>query len=84
MHRFITTPIKVMQLTGKLSGSWLVRAIFDRLEVEQGDLQFEFGDNMVVTLKDVNSGWWEGYRNGALGYIPSNYVEEIVIFCELN
>jgi hypothetical protein len=54
------------------------RAIFDYAEEDpqSKSLQFNKGDIITIIQKD-DSGWWKGELNGKMGWLPSNFVEEI-------
>lgn len=53
-----------------------VRALWDYVEEENGDLSFKAGDIVMVTDKSDIDGWWEGEYGGRRGFFPSNYVEK--------
>ncbi|GAM24778.1 hypothetical protein SAMD00019534_079530, partial [Acytostelium subglobosum LB1] len=57
-------------------GKKLVRAVWDCIPEQEGDLEFYVGDIISVTTKDDESGWWIGTLNGRSGLFPRNYVEE--------
>jgi len=43
----------------------------------EGDLSFNEGDTIDVLDQSDSSGWWQGSLNGAVGFFPSNFVEQI-------
>ncbi|EFA82833.1 hypothetical protein PPL_04528 [Heterostelium album PN500] len=55
----------------------LVRAVWDCIPEQEGDLEFYVGDIISVITKDDESGWWMGTSNGRTGLFPANYVEEM-------
>eukprot|EP01132_Coremiostelium_polycephalum_P007839 gene7839-9653_t len=54
----------------------IVRAIWDCVPEQEGDLSFKVGDIISVISKDDESSWWLGSCNGRTGLFPSNYVRE--------
>ncbi|KAI9260717.1 ras guanine nucleotide exchange factor domain-containing protein [Phascolomyces articulosus] len=59
-----------------------VRALHPFHSPEQSSLSFERGD-FIDVLAQLESGWWDGWCNGARGWFPSNYVEMINVNPEL-
>ncbi|KAI7869234.1 ras guanine nucleotide exchange factor domain-containing protein [Spinellus fusiger] len=53
-----------------------VRALYPFHSKEKSSLCFEKNDSIDV-LTQLDSGWWDGWCNGARGWFPSNYVEII-------
>ncbi|KAI8141357.1 ras guanine nucleotide exchange factor domain-containing protein [Fennellomyces sp. T-0311] len=53
-----------------------VRALHPFQSPEQSSLSFEKGD-FIDVLAQLESGWWDGWCNGARGWFPSNYVEMV-------
>ncbi|XP_054929582.1 tyrosine-protein kinase Btk isoform X1 [Dermacentor andersoni] len=54
----------------------LVTALYSFQAIEKGDLSLEAGKEYIV-LDDTGEHWWQVKdKNGAVGFIPSNYVEE--------
>jgi len=55
------------------------RALFDFNGVEEGDLSFKEGEQILIVNVPDDSEWWEGITtNGARGLLPSNYVERVI------
>jgi len=52
------------------------KALFDYEAADNTILSFKQGDIISIIGKDA-SGWWSGSVRGAVGYFPSNFVEEI-------
>eukprot|EP01103_Thecamoeba_quadrilineata_P010052 TRINITY_DN2073_c1_g4_i1.p1 TRINITY_DN2073_c1_g4~~TRINITY_DN2073_c1_g4_i1.p1 ORF type:complete len:1062 (+),score=394.84 TRINITY_DN2073_c1_g4_i1:58-3186(+) len=52
-----------------------VIALFDCEPEEEGDLCFNAGD--IIDILAMDEGWWTGALRGAIGILPSNYVEVI-------
>ncbi|KAI9311849.1 ras guanine nucleotide exchange factor domain-containing protein [Dichotomocladium elegans] len=55
-----------------------VRALHSFQSPEQSSLSFQKGDTIDV-LSQLESGWWDGWCNGARGWFPSNYVEMVSV-----
>jgi len=53
------------------------RALYDYTGENEGDLSFNEGDTIDVLDQSDSSGWWQGSLNGAVGFFPSNFVEQI-------
>ncbi|PLN78236.1 hypothetical protein BDW42DRAFT_175255 [Aspergillus taichungensis] len=53
-----------------------VRALFDFLPSEPGELQFRKGD-IIAVLESVYKDWWKGSLRGQTGIFPLNYVEKL-------
>eukprot|EP01132_Coremiostelium_polycephalum_P001301 gene1301-1643_t len=53
-----------------------VRGLYDYVASCDTELSFHEGDILTVTEQD-SSGWWFAELNGATGFVPQNYVEEI-------
>ncbi|KAG0076781.1 hypothetical protein BGZ93_000712 [Podila epicladia] len=51
-----------------------VRAKWDFLSKEEGDLSFKFGDTINV-VEFVNADWWRGALSTNVGVFPVNYVQ---------
>ncbi|GAM28818.1 hypothetical protein SAMD00019534_119940 [Acytostelium subglobosum LB1] len=58
------------------AGKKLVRAVWDCISEQEGDLEFYVGDIISVISKD-EGGWWMGTVHGRTGMFPANYVEEM-------
>jgi signal transducing adaptor molecule len=53
-----------------------VRALFDFLPSEPGELEFKKGD-VIAVLESVYKDWWRGSLRGKTGIFPLNYVEKL-------
>ena len=53
-----------------------VRALFDFVPSEAGELQFRKGD-IIAVLESVYKDWWKGSLRGHTGIFPLNYVEKL-------
>ncbi|KAG8532778.1 uncharacterized protein KY384_002656 [Bacidia gigantensis] len=53
-----------------------VRALYDFVPSEPGELQFRKGDTIAV-LESVYKDWWKGSLRGQTGIFPLNYVEKL-------
>ncbi|MDI1489769.1 MAG: signal transducing kinase of the PAK [Ramalina farinacea] len=53
-----------------------VRALFDFVPSEAGELQFRKGD-IIAVLESVYKDWWKGSLKGQTGIFPLNYVEKL-------
>lgn len=53
-----------------------VRALYDFLPSEPGELQFRKGD-MIAVIESVYKDWWKGSLRGQTGIFPLNYVEKL-------
>ncbi|KAK5156837.1 hypothetical protein LTR04_005525 [Oleoguttula sp. CCFEE 6159] len=53
-----------------------VRALFDFVPSEAGELQFRKGD-IIAVLESVYKDWWKGSLRGQTGIFPLNYVEKL-------
>jgi signal transducing adaptor molecule len=53
-----------------------VRALFDFVPSEPGELQFRKGD-IIAVLESVYKDWWKGSLRGQTGIFPLNYVEKL-------
>lgn len=51
-----------------------VKALFDFVPQEDGELAFSRGDTIEVIEKD-DPNWWKGKLNDKEGLFPSNYVD---------
>lgn len=50
-------------------------ALFPHQGLSPNELSFQSGDVLYILRKDPG-GWWEAELNGAIGWIPHNYVQE--------
>lgn len=53
-----------------------VRALFDFVPSEAGELQFRKGD-VIAVIESVYKDWWKGSLRGQTGIFPLNYVEKL-------
>lgn len=53
-----------------------VRAVFDYLATEPGELSIKKGD-LIGVLEEDSTGWWKGELNGQVGFFPSNFSEPV-------
>lgn len=53
-----------------------VRALFDFVPSEPGELEFKKGD-VIAVLESVYKDWWRGSLRGETGIFPLNYVEKL-------
>ncbi|KAF4985166.1 hypothetical protein FDECE_16764 [Fusarium decemcellulare] len=53
-----------------------VRALFDFVPSEPGELEFKQGD-VIAVLESVYKDWWRGSLRGKTGIFPLNYVEKL-------
>ncbi|KAH8666299.1 hypothetical protein BX600DRAFT_461424 [Xylariales sp. PMI_506] len=53
-----------------------VRALYDFVPSEPGELEFKKGD-VIAVLESVYKDWWRGSLKGNTGIFPLNYVEKL-------
>lgn len=53
-----------------------VRALYDFVPSEAGELDFKRGD-VIAVLESVYKDWWRGSLKGKTGIFPLNYVEKL-------
>lgn len=53
-----------------------VRALFDFVPTEEGELEFRKGD-IIAVLESAYKDWWKGSLRGQIGIFPLNYVEKL-------
>lgn len=53
-----------------------VRALYDFVPSEPGELDFKRGD-VIAVLESVYKDWWRGSLKGKTGIFPLNYVEKL-------
>ncbi len=53
-----------------------VRALYDFVPNEPGELEFRKGD-VIAVLESVYKDWWRGSLKGKTGIFPLNYVEKL-------
>lgn len=57
----------------KSKGKFQVRALFDFIPSEKGELGFHKGD-IIKVVDDKYNNWWKGELHGQTGIFPANYV----------
>ncbi|KAK4931655.1 ESCRT-0 subunit protein hse1, partial [Elasticomyces elasticus] len=82
----LATPSQVQNTAGHVPGSApvhttaatvsRVRALFDFVPSEPGELQFRKGD-VIDVIESVYKDWWKGSLRGQTGIFPLNYVEKL-------
>ncbi|SPN99032.1 related to protein HSE1 [Cephalotrichum gorgonifer] len=68
-----TTPVSSGTTAATVSR---VRALFDFVPSEAGELEFKKGD-VIAVLESVYKDWWRGSLRGKTGIFPLNYVEKL-------
>lgn len=53
-----------------------MRALYDFVPSEPGELEFKKGD-VIAVLESVYKDWWRGSLRGKTGIFPLNYVEKL-------
>nr|5XG9_A Chain A, Unconventional myosin IB [Entamoeba histolytica]5XG9_B Chain B, Unconventional myosin IB [Entamoeba histolytica]5XG9_C Chain C, Unconventional myosin IB [Entamoeba histolytica]5XG9_D Chain D, Unconventional myosin IB [Entamoeba histolytica]5XG9_E Chain E, Unconventional myosin IB [Entamoeba histolytica]5XG9_F Chain F, Unconventional myosin IB [Entamoeba histolytica]5XG9_G Chain G, Unconventional myosin IB [Entamoeba histolytica]5XG9_H Chain H, Unconventional myosin IB [Entamoeba len=53
-----------------------VKALYPYTAANDEELSFKVGD--IITILEKDEGWWKGELNGQEGWIPNNYVKEIL------
>lgn len=53
-----------------------VRALYDFVPTEAGELAFSKGE-IIAVLESVYKDWWKGSLRGQIGIFPLNYVEKL-------
>ncbi|KAF3936977.1 hypothetical protein ABW19_dt0208593 [Dactylella cylindrospora] len=53
-----------------------VRALYDFVPTESGELAFRKGD-IILVIESVYKDWWKGSLRGQTGIFPLNYVEKL-------
>lgn len=51
-----------------------VRALYDYVSEDHTSLDLQTGD-LIQVITQLETGWWDGVRNGSRGWFPSNYCE---------
>ncbi|KNC85646.1 hypothetical protein SARC_02167 [Sphaeroforma arctica JP610] len=63
-------------LTGGARGAKMVRAHHFYERTQPDELSFQEGDVIEVVSED-HPDWWQGKLNGVVGWLPSNFVEDL-------
>ena len=69
-------PVQPMQSGTTAATVSRVRALFDFVPSEPGELEFKKGD-VIAVLESVYKDWWRGSLKGKTGIFPLNYVEKL-------
>jgi signal transducing adaptor molecule len=71
-----STPIQPMSSGTTAATVSRVRALYDFVPSEPGELEFKKGD-VIAVLESVYKDWWRGSLKGKTGIFPLNYVEKL-------
>lgn len=71
-----TTPLQPMPSGTTAATVSRVRALYDFVPSEPGELEFKRGD-VIAVLESVYKDWWRGSLKGKTGIFPLNYVEKL-------
>lgn len=71
-----TPPIQPMPSGTTAATVSRVRALYDFVPSEPGELEFKRGD-VIAVLESVYKDWWRGSLKGKTGIFPLNYVEKL-------
>ncbi|CAG8534476.1 4267_t:CDS:10 [Ambispora gerdemannii] len=73
-------PAKTKTLTVNRSPSIVESAKYDFNSSDSGELSFVKDDILQIIQKDDNddNGWWLAKKDGKQGWVPSNYLEEVI------
>ncbi|KAL8399181.1 hypothetical protein RB596_007852 [Gaeumannomyces avenae] len=71
-----TAPLQQSQTGTTAATVSRVRALFDFVPSEDGELEFKKGD-VIAVLESVYKDWWRGSLKGKTGIFPLNYVEKL-------
>jgi signal transducing adaptor molecule len=71
-----TEPLKPMPSGTTAATVSRVRALYDFVPSEPGELEFKKGD-VIAVLESVYKDWWRGSLKGKTGIFPLNYVEKL-------
>jgi len=69
-------PLKPMQSGTTAATVSRVRALYDFVPSEPGELEFKKGD-VIAVLESVYKDWWRGSLKGKTGIFPLNYVDKL-------
>ncbi|AOA64092.1 GQ67_04290T0 [Komagataella phaffii] len=69
-------PLSEIVNTGSIAKVAKVRALYDLVSNEAGELSFHRGD-IITVLASVYKDWWKGSLKGKVGIFPLNYVTPI-------
>src|SRR6218665_3960532 len=61
-----------------VSGVAECKALYPYRATEDGDINFDAGDVIVVVEKQDN-GWWRGYHGDDHGFFPGSYVQQVIV-----
>ncbi|ROW08508.1 hypothetical protein VMCG_03060 [Cytospora schulzeri] len=70
------TPLQPMPSGTTAATVSRVRALYDFVPSEPGELEFKRGD-VIAVLESVYKDWWRGSLKGKTGIFPLNYVEKL-------
>ncbi|KAB5583331.1 VHS domain-containing protein [Coniochaeta sp. 2T2.1] len=70
------TPLQPMSSGTTAATVSRVRALYDFVPSEPGELEFKQGD-VIAVLESVYKDWWRGSLKGKTGIFPLNYVEKL-------
>jgi signal transducing adaptor molecule len=71
-----TAPLQPMSSGTTAATVSRVRALYDFVPSEPGELEFKKGD-VIAVLESVYKDWWRGSLKGKTGIFPLNYVEKL-------
>lgn len=71
-----TAPLQPMPSGTTAATVSRVRALYDFVPSEPGELEFKRGD-VIAVLESVYKDWWRGSLKGKTGIFPLNYVEKL-------
>jgi signal transducing adaptor molecule len=71
-----STPVQPMSSGTTAATVSRVRALYDFVPSEPGELEFKKGD-VIAVLESVYKDWWRGSLKGKTGIFPLNYVEKL-------
>lgn len=74
VQQVITPPVPAPHTTAATVSR--VRALYDFVPSESGELAFRKGD-IIAVLESVYKDWWKGSLRGQTGIFPLNYVEKL-------
>lgn len=71
-----STPVQPLSSGTTAATVSRVRALYDFVPSEPGELEFKKGD-VIAVLESVYKDWWRGSLKGKTGIFPLNYVEKL-------